>query len=384
MTDRLVCPLSGAPLRPEGEHVLVGPAGRWPVLDGIPYLRVGREALVAEARAAIDAGDPETALVRLLADQDDWWTGPAPDEGSLRRLVRDRARLSLRDALAGLAYGRVGDYFAHRWSDPTFLAGLALIEAHRGGERQAFELACGIGHYLRELQLRGVAVTGADVVFSKLWVARHWVLAEPALLLCFDAAAPWPTRPRVDLAVCHDALYFLEPKREIVERLRAAVGEAGWLALGHVHNRENPGFSAGRAMSAAELAALCPDAVTYDDAELTRALVEARAPEPRPLHELRAVEAFAVACGPGLMRTPRALTGGLAVPPEGAPLVRNPLYRDGPAGPEIAWPSERYEAEYGPAVTYPRRAAAPPRAVAGAAVEALARRRELVALPERW
>ncbi|HYF56543.1 MAG TPA: methyltransferase domain-containing protein [Salinarimonas sp.] len=380
----LACPVSGAPLRPEGPHALAGPAGRWPVVDGIPYLRVGREALAREALRALDAGDREGALVLLLADQDDWWTGPRPDEEGLRRLVREGARLTLRDALGLLAFGRVGDYFLHRWSDPTFLAGLALLEAHRGGERTAFELACGIGHYLRELQLRGLEVAGADVVFAKLWVARHWVLARPAELLCFDAGAPWPVRPRADLALCHDALYFLEPKREIVERLRAVAGQRGWLALGHVHNRENAGFSAGAAMTADEVAALLPDALAYDDAELTRALVEARAPTPRPLAGLRAVEAFALAAGPGLMREPRALVGGLALPPEGAALVRNPLYRDGPSGPEIAWPSERYRAEYAAAVTYPPRAGAPARALAGPATEAPARRRELVALPERW
>ncbi|KAA2242334.1 methyltransferase type 11 [Salinarimonas soli] len=380
----LLCPVSGAPLRQEGPHALAGPAGRWPVVDGIPYLRVGREALVRDTLAALDRGDTESALLLLLADQDDWWTGPAPDEADLRRLVRERSRLTLRDALTLLAFGRVGDYFVHRWSDPTYLAGLALLEAHRGEERTAFELACGIGHYLRELQLRGLEAGGADVVFAKLWIARHWVLPRPAALVCFDAGAPWPVRPRADLALCHDALYFLEPKPEIVERLREIAGETGWFAVGHVHNRENPGFSAGAAMTAAEVAVLLPDAVAYDDAELTRALVEARAPRPRPLGELRAVEAFALAAGPGLKREPRALTGGLILPPDGAPLVRNPLYRDGPRGPEIAWPSERYKAEYAASATYPPRPQAPARAVAGPAVEALARRRELVALPERW
>ncbi len=380
----LLCPVSGAPLRPDGEHALAGPAGRWPVIDGIPYLRVGREALVREALGALDSGDTEAALLLLLADQDDWWTGPSPDPADLRRLVRERARLTLRDALALLAFGRVGDYFVHRWSDPTFLAGLALIEAHRGGERSAFELACGIGHYLRELQLRGLGVTGGDVVFAKLWIARHWVLARPAALLCFDAGAPWPVRPRADLALCHDALYFLEPKADIVARLREIVGADGWFAIGHVHNRENAGFSAGAAMTADEVAALLPDAVAYDDAELTRALVEARAPRPRPLHGLRDVEAFALAGGPGLKREPRGLQGGLTLPPDGAALVRNPLYRDGPSGPEIAWPSERYRDEYAASVTYPPRPQAPARAVAGPAVEEPARRRELVALPERW
>jgi hypothetical protein len=131
----LLCPSSGAPLEPEGQHALASPAGRWPVVDGIPYLRVGREALVAEVLAALDGGDPEAGLVLLLADQDDWWTGPSPDPADLRRLVRERARLTLRDALALLAFGRVGDYFVHRWSDPTFLA--ALPSSRRTGAASA-------------------------------------------------------------------------------------------------------------------------------------------------------------------------------------------------------------------------------------------------------
>jgi hypothetical protein len=70
------------------------------------------------------------------------------------------------------------------------------------------------------------------------------------------------------------------------------------------------------------------------------------------------------------------------VPPPGTRLRRNPLYEAG----AIRWPSERYEREYGPLATYPMRTEAPAEAVAGAdpLVDALARRRVLVDLPERW
>jgi SAM-dependent methyltransferase len=353
---------------------------RVPVLDGIPFLRAGREALATEALARLDAGDREGALVLLLADQDDWWRGPAADPAALRQLVRQAHRLTLRQAMDLLAWGPVGTYFAHRWSDPTFLAGLALAEAHWTAPRSAFELACGIGHHLRELARRGVAVAGADVVFAKLWVARHWVVPD-ARLWCLDAAQDWPALGTFDLVACHDAFYFLEPKPAILARLRALRDpRRGVLAIGHVHNRDCAGFSAGAAITAAELATLFPEALLYDDAELTRALAEARAPNPAEAPALAGAEAFAVAEGPGLRR-PAAVTGVLALPPDGAALRRNPLYgEDG----RVAWPSERYGREYGTLVTYPRATRAPHRAVLDAATTEAARRRELLDLPERW
>ena len=125
----------------------------------------------AEALARLDAGDREGALVLLLADQDSWWRGETADPTALRELVRRGTALTLREAMRLLSWGPVADYFAHRWSDPTFLSGLALVEAHWRGPATAFELACGIGHHLREWSRRGLRAAGADVVFAKLWVA---------------------------------------------------------------------------------------------------------------------------------------------------------------------------------------------------------------------
>ena len=354
---------------------------RWPAPDGIPFLRVGRDALAADALARLDAGDAEGALVALLADQDNWWRGGVADAAALRELVRQRQRLTLREAMGLLAWGPVADYFAHRWSDPTFLAGLALVEAHWTAPGSAFELACGIGHHLRELARRGVAVVGADVVFAKLWVARHWVVPE-ARLLCFDAAYPWPlNNEKHGLVACHDAFYFLEPKPAILARLRGLLDPAGGvLAVGHVHNRDWPNLSAGSAVTATELNALFPDAALYDDAELTRALADGRAPLAAPAAALGGVEAFSIATGPGLAPS-RPVVGLLALPPPGAALRRNPLYG---ADHRIAWPSERYAREYGPRATYPAASDAPAHATLDATTEAPARRRELLDLPERW
>ncbi|WP_238184804.1 class I SAM-dependent methyltransferase, partial [Methylobacterium trifolii] len=271
-------PQTGHALKSDTPHSLrdAEDGARWPVIDGIPYLRTGSEALVERVLAHLDAGEPDEALAALLADQDDWWTGPPADAGEVRQLVKDRRTATLREAVQRLGWGRVGDYFLHRWSDPTYLAGLALLEAHWNDPACVFEFACGIGHYLRELQRRGCKVAGADVVFAKLWVARHWVVGGKAQLVCFDAASPhWPIPDApVDLVVCNDAFYFLDDKPGLLENLRQNAGDDGWLALSHIHNSDCPGFSAGRAVSADEIAELFPDALVYDDAELTRALVE--------------------------------------------------------------------------------------------------------------
>ena len=185
---------------------------------------------------------------------------------------------------------------------------------------------------------------------------------------------------RHDLAFCHDAFYFLEPKPAILAHLRGLTGEGGRLALGHVHNSAAHNLSSGHAVSAGEMASLLPDAVVYDDAELTRALVEARAPKAAPWSALSDVEAFSLAeAGPG-GEASRVLADGLTIPAGDARLRLNPLYRAQDDGYAIAWPSPRYEAEYAERATYPGRIArdrvtSDPDAV---------RRRILVDLPERW
>ena len=389
----LLSPETGNPLEADDASVLRDSetGDRWPVIDGIPYLRTNRLDLVRKVLARIDEGRNDEALTLLLADQDDWWTGPPADPEAMRGLVERRGSASLREAVQALGWGRVGDYFVNRWSDPTYLAGLTLLEAHWNEPLCAFELACGIGHYLREMQHRGVKVAGADVVFAKLWVARHWVVGEKAQLVCFDAGSPhWPIPGApVDLVLCNDAFYFLDDKHGILDNLRRTAGEEGWLAVSHIHNSDNAGFSAGKAVSAAEIEELFPDGLVYDDAELTKALVEARAPQPRNPQDIKACEAFSLVAGPGMRPAPRSVIDGITLPAAGRPLRLNPLYVPEADGSyEIRWPSERYAAEYAGRVTYPLHSDGPttldweggPQTPAAERV----RRREFVDLPERW
>ncbi|MEK8106276.1 class I SAM-dependent methyltransferase [Micromonospora sp. M12] len=117
--------------------------------------------------------------------------GPTPG-GAARRTLRDAVRL--------LGLGRVGVYFLHRWSDPSWLAALALTAAHPPNGRSVVDLACGAGHLLRHLATHGHRdLTGVDVVFAKLWLARRFVLPAdvPVALVCADLTAAWPLPPPV-------------------------------------------------------------------------------------------------------------------------------------------------------------------------------------------
>ncbi|WP_375428698.1 class I SAM-dependent methyltransferase [uncultured Sphingomonas sp.] len=362
----LLSPTSGQPLEHDTPHSLAdGWGGRWPVVDDIPYLRVESEGLVALALGHLDGGRPDEALVALLTDQDAWWTGPATDLSNLRRLVAERDTLSLRDAMALLRFGPVADYFAYRWSDPTYLAGLALLQAHWTAPKNAFELACGIGHYLRELTRRGVAALGADVVFAKCWLAKHWVAPE-AEYIVFDAGATWPIGPeRFDLVQCHDAFYFMPRQDFVADHLRAAVAPSGVLAITHVHNSAVAGGAKGPAKRGEEWATLFPDATVYDERALLGALIEAHAPEPTGWIDDPIVEAWSLVEGG---TTVRPVDGGLALPPTDAALRPNPLLaQDG-----VRWPSDRYRDEYADGCSWT--------SDDGDDV----RTRRLVDLPERW
>ena len=361
-------PLTGRALHHDTAHSLSdGVFERWPVVEGIPYLRTESEGLVALALDRLDAGDTDGALIALLTDQDPWWTGPATDLAELRTLVRRRDELSLREAMALLRFGPVADYFAHRWSDPTYLAGLALLEAHWKQPDTAFELAGGIGHFARALGQRGVACLSADIVFSKCWLAKNWV-APVARYVVFDAKDTWPLgEQRFDLVHCQDAFYFLPEQDTIATRLRAAVSAGGVLAVGHLHNSEVQGGAMGPARSVMEWRDLFPNATVYDEGELRAALMEARIPEPAQWAADGAIEAWSVV--EGEFRG-RALDDGLALPASDAHLRPNPLIgRTGPV-----WPSDRYETEYGATATWTH----------GGAAHDPARDRRLVDLPGRW
>jgi len=335
-----------------------------PVVDGIPFARPGREELRDRVAGLLADGEVDRARVALLADADDWWTEPPPPDAQLARVP---AAGTLREAMDLLGMGRVGDYFAHRWSDPTHLAGLALLGQHWPGDRPVVDVACGIGTQLRELSRRGVRdLIGVDVVWSKLWLARRFV-CPAARYVCADLTAlPDLQVRRPAYVTCHDAFYFLRDKPAAAAEMRRLAGPDGTVVVGHAHVADT--VSAGEPLTPGEYARVLGATVLYDDEELTRSLLERRPPRPARAEELVGSEAIALVAGD--LRGPAPVDLGEPL----GPLRPNPLYVDG----ELRWPSERYAAEYGPRSGHlPARWHEPLPADA-------ARRRLLVDLPEQW
>jgi SAM-dependent methyltransferase len=335
-----------------------------PVVDGIPYARAGRDDLRAEVAGLLARGETDRARVLLLADADDWWTEPPPPPDQLARVP---AASTLREAMQLLGMGRVADYFAHRWSDPTHLSGLALLQQHWPGDRPVVDVACGTGALLRELARRGVRdLVGVDVVWAKLWLAQRFVCPE-ARYVCADVTAPGTTdlgTSRPAYVLCHDAFYFLRDKPAAAAALRAIAGDGGTVVVGHAHVADPHGAP----LPAHEYADLLGAALLYDDAELTDALLAGRPPRSAPTAELESSEAIGLVAGD--LRSPAQVDLGEPLPP----LRPNPLYDGG----VLTWPSDRYAAEYGP-----RSAHLPARWPDPLPPDA-ARRRLLVDLPEQW
>jgi SAM-dependent methyltransferase len=368
--------LAAPALRADTTDTLTDGVRRWPVVGGIPWLRAGRDDVREMAVAALDAGDQEAAAVILLSDADDWWDEPPPPDAQLRAALRSE---SLSEAVALLGLGRVGTYFLHRWSDPSWLAALALTAAHPPAGRPVLDLACGAGHLLRHLALHGHRdLTGIDVVFAKLWLARRFVLPADAdvALVCADlTAAPWPLPMPAgpQHVACHDALYFLEDKATVVAAARAAAGEGGAVLLGHCHNARHPSGGGGLPLPPEGWTALLPGARAYTEEDLTRAAVAGRVPEPAA--DLTGTEALGLALDDGAAPPDPALLG----PAPGVPLRPNPIYGVGDEPRRRSWPHPRWALEYGPrAATYlPERWQPLP-------AEDAVRRRLLLDLPEAW
>jgi SAM-dependent methyltransferase len=387
---KLLSPTSGRPLTPAGAHALRDDDGeRWPVIAGIPYLRVGRRADVERMLRRLDDGDEHGALLLALADQDDWDESPAPDPAACDAATRAP---TLRAALASLGFGSVADYLAYRWSDPTFVSGLGLLDAAAHGARRVFELACGIGPFLRELRVRGIAAAGGDVVFAKLWLARRFVVPD-AEVVCFDAAAPFPLADATaELCLCHDALHYLPDCAHAIAELRRIGGR---VLVGHAHNAAVENLSPGAPLAMSGYAALVPGAAFYDDAAVARAALAGSAPASVSPEQLEDVAAVAFVSPAPRRPAPTATGSPFSVPPPAARLRLNPLLNAEPGDPapiSVRWPSRRYEQEYAALSDYLRDVPALPRCLVedggdvrmDAGVEELARRRVLLDLPEAW
>lgn len=375
-------PVTGSPLHWDDEGVLSDGDLLWPCIEGIPFLRIGRDALREAAVSALRRGDRSAALALLLADRKDA-TIPRADLDSVRAVV-ERA-CSARQSMEGLGYGGLAPYFLHRWSQPTYLSGLALLEAHAPEGGTLCELGCGVGHFLRSWKRSGAPAIGADVVFSHLWLARRFT-APDARLICFDAEGPFPLATDcAAVTLAQDSFHYFRRKDHVFREMRRI--STGPVLLGHVHNAEQPNPSPGFPLSAEGYAELLEPQLSHDDAELTEAALAGRPPRSAAVGELEGMEAFGFLCGSA---DATALRPSLTIPPRGTILRPNPLLSaDG-----FRWPHEKFELEYSSKWPYLADMIYPPPDLLAAglagevgthpAVDRLARRRVLLDLPERW
>ncbi len=387
MMPSLCHPVSGRPLTPDTVHSLAGEGERFPVLDGIAFLRPDRRALGAAALDRLDAGDAMAAQSLLLADRDDHAPGPAPEASACRAVAEGRAD-TLRRAMDALGYGPVSTYFAYRWSAPTFLAALGLLERYWQPPQPVIEIACGLGQILREVAQAGGRAIGTDLVFSKLWLARRFVVPPTVTLVCADAASPVLAPEPPATVICHDALYFMVEKAATLAAMRRLAGRAGAVLVGHAHNAcvDQRGVG-GTPLSPEGWAELMPDALIFDDAAFAEAWAEGGVARPAAPETMRGAEALALAEGQPARAPCRLGRAG-----EGRRMQLNPLFVG--CGGEMlhpVWPTEAIAREYAAArylrpITRPSRELLD-RAAAGedsAEIDRLIRTRVLVDLPEAW
>ena len=370
----LISPHNGKPLTHYAPNLLSDGELRWPVVDGIAYLRP-KHSVREAAVALLQQDQHQEALAILLQDQDPFAPLPPPSTETMRELIENQ-NLSLRIALQMLNYGPVADYFAYRWATPTYLSGLVLLQLTVRALQPVVEIACGMGHFLRTLEANGVTTVGVDLVFSKLWLARRYLKIQ-GTLVCGDTTA-LPLRSQQPTTVfCHDAFYFFKDKEAILAALRT-LAAGGPLALGHVHTNAIDHGVAGTLRSAEAYGQMADTrARFYDDRALTAAWLAQQAPSAQPISHLTSAEAVAWIEG-----EPRSSLFPLDRP--AAPLSRNPLLA--PDG-SVRWPTERFRDEYAADSAYLQEGAslAEGRKAPDAEEQArLFRNRILLDLPSAW
>ena len=196
---------------------------------------------------------------------------------------------------------------------------------------------------------RGCTVAGADVVFAKLWLARHWVVAATAQLVCFDAGSPhWPMPGRrFDLVALPRRL--LLPRRQGGAPGRASAQNCRRRRLAGAEPHPQPRLPRtsrpGGAVTAEEIAELFPDAAGLRRRGADPGARRGAGAEPAaPARACGSCEAFSLVCGPGAGPRP----GRRPDPAEARdrPAAQPALSHPRATATIVRWPSERYEAEY--------------------------------------
>src|SRR2546428_1683127 len=236
----------GPTLRRTGDEIITGvlrcQCASYPVVDGIPVLM------------AAYVGD--TAFQQLLADdlEQALFTALELDEERQAAFMRFLARGgagTYRDCIEIFSPGDEGSYLVHRFANPTYLVGQAILRAigsdQRCFTRRAIDLAGGSGHLTRALcQIAGGAeVFLAETNFWKPWIARR-IVAPEIIPVCCDAESPLPfKRGAFSLALCSDAFHYIWSKRQLACEMTRMVGDDGVIVVNHAHNALAPNYSAG-------------------------------------------------------------------------------------------------------------------------------------------
>jgi SAM-dependent methyltransferase len=315
------------------DHVLDDGEQQWPVVEGIPYLRLGRDELREEALSAIRDGSITTALALLLTDRKNETIPPLAFDDAMRATAAG----SVSEAMERLGYGSMAPYMYHRWCLPSYLSGLALLEAHAAQGMTLFEAGCGMGHYLRTWTQRSGPAIGCDLVFSNLWLARKFVAPE-ADLVCCDLNFTFPMASNAaDICFSQDAFHYFRRKRHVVEEMMR-ISAAGIVLLGHVHNAAQANASPGIPLSVHEYVDCIHPAVMYRDMDLTRAALTGVPAQPiECAADLSGTQAIGFATNQATDFQPW-LTG----PRPGVPLQLNPLLASG----RPRWPNTAFEMEF--------------------------------------
>jgi uncharacterized protein YbaR (Trm112 family)/SAM-dependent methyltransferase len=250
----LECPYCGASftldegpsLRWSGDEITTGvlrcQCAGYPVVDGIPMLMAAYAGDTAFQQLLAD--DPEMALFTALELDED-------RQAAFRRFLAQGDAGTYCDCIEIFSPGDEGPYFVHRFANPTYLVGQAILRAigsdRRCFTRRAIDLAGGSGHLTRALcQIAGGAeVFLAETNFWKLWIARR-IIAPECVPVCCDAEVPLPfKRGSFSLALCSDALHYIWSKRQLACEMMRITGDDGVIVVNHVHNALIKNYSAG-------------------------------------------------------------------------------------------------------------------------------------------
>src|SRR5262245_61450710 len=184
----------GPSLRRSGDQIITGvlrcQCAGYPVVDGIPILMAAYAGDASFLQLLED--DLEQALLTALELDD--------ERGACFKEFPARGEAAAsRDWVEVVSPGDEGPYFVHRFANPTYLVGQAVLRAvgsdRRCFARRAIDLAGGSGHLTRALCeiAAGAEVLLAETNFWKLWIARR-IVAPELIPVCCDAESHLPFR----------------------------------------------------------------------------------------------------------------------------------------------------------------------------------------------